>query len=354
MEAVRNCAVLAPMFLSLFALTALAVAQQVPPASVASTYSLTTSTAFPYPSATQSTDDTQSFIVSQWSLSKGRIQNNPQNLAFIDDPFPNNPPPVTDSSNYTGPVLQVTYPQGSYSDGAGGTGGVGGAQFINLWNASDGSSFNSMLLSYEVAFDTNFNWVLGGKLPGLRGGLATSGCSGGSQSDGSSCFSSRVMWRQNAAGEVYAYIPTPNGLCNDNNIICNSDYGISISRGSFTFTTGQWNRITMLVLLNNPPDLANGNIQLYFNDVLAINQTNLQIRSNSSLAANGMYFSTFFGGSDSSYETPVTTYTYFRNLQLWGGSASSSLSGEPVTSGAVRRTPGLWLLLLLITLVYLI
>ncbi len=269
-------------FPSLFALSALAIrsaAQQIPPASVASTYSLTTSTAFPYPSATQSTDDTQSFIVSQWSLSKGRIQNNPQNLAFVDDPFPNNPPPVTDSSNYTSPVLQVTYPQGSYSDGAGGTSGSGGAQFINLWNASDGSSFNSMLLSYEVAFNTNFNWVLGGKLPGLRGGLATSGCSGGSQSDGSSCFSSRVMWRQKAAGEgthaipsrhflevdrnlVYAYIPSPNGLCNDNNIICNSDYGISISRGSFTFTTGQWNRITMLVQLNNSPDLANGNIQL--------------------------------------------------------------------------------------------
>lgn len=268
------------MFLSLLALSTLAIrafAQQVPLASVASAYSLTTSTAFPYPSATQSTDDAQSFIVSQWSLSKGRIQNNPQNLAFVDDPFPNNPPPVTDSSNYTGPVLQVTYPQNSYSDGTGG--GIGGAQFINLWNASDGSSFNSMLLSYEVAFDSNFNWVLGGKLPGLRGGLATSGCSGGSQSNGSSCFSSRVMWRQNAAGEgthaipslhlletdrrvVYAYIPTPNGLCNDNNIICNSDYGISISRGSFTFSTGQWSRITMLVQLNNPSDLANGNIQL--------------------------------------------------------------------------------------------
>ena len=58
-----------------------------------------------------------------------------------------------------------------------------------------------MLLSYEVAFEANFDWVKGGKLPGLRGGLATSGCSGGSKSNGGSCFSSRVMWRQNGAGE---------------------------------------------------------------------------------------------------------------------------------------------------------
>jgi hypothetical protein len=186
----------------LFALSALALceAQQVPPASVASNYELATSTSFPFPAATQTSPDTESFIVAQWSLSKGRIQNNPQNLAFVDDPYPNNPPPVALSSNYTGPVLQVTYPQDSFSDTSSSSGG-GGAQFINLWNASDGSSFNSMLLSYEVAFQANFDWVKGGKLPGLRGGLATSGCSGGSASNGTSCFSSRVMWRQNGAGE---------------------------------------------------------------------------------------------------------------------------------------------------------
>lgn len=193
------------MISSLFTLSALvicAAAQQVPPASVASSFSLATSTSFPFPTATQGSDDTESFIVSQWSLSKGRIQNNAQNLAFVDDPFPNNPPPVTNSSSSNGPVLQVTYPEGSFSDSG------GGAQFINLWNASDGSSFNSMLLSYEVAFEANFDWVKGGKLPGLRGGLATSGCSGGSKSNGAACFSSRTMWRQNGAGEGTRVVPT--------------------------------------------------------------------------------------------------------------------------------------------------
>ena len=191
---------ISPLF-TLLLLALCAAAQQVPPASVASSFSLPTSTSFPFPSATQAEDDTESFIVAQWSLSKGRIQNNAQNLAFVDDPFPNNPPPVPDSSNHTGPVLQVTYPQDSFSDSS------GGAQFINLWNASDGSSFNSMLLSYEVAFNANFDWVKGGKLPGLRGGLATSGCSGGSKSDGTACFSSRVMWRQNGAGEGTPVVP---------------------------------------------------------------------------------------------------------------------------------------------------
>lgn len=32
---------------------------------------------------------------------------------------------------------------------------------------------------------------------------------------------------------------TPNNICSDSNIICNSDYGVSIGRGSFGFATGQ-------------------------------------------------------------------------------------------------------------------
>lgn len=77
---------------------------------------------------------------------------------------------------------------------------------------------------------------------------------------------------------VYAYIPTPNNLCSDNGITCNSDFGTSISRGSFGFESGRcvnpptygnstkifrrWNRITMLIQVNNPPNIANGNLLL--------------------------------------------------------------------------------------------
>ena len=57
-----------------------------------------------------------------------------------------------------------------------------------------------MLLTYEVAFDPMFDWVRGGKLPGLRGGPNPNGCDGGSQSDGT-CFSTRIMWRASGDGE---------------------------------------------------------------------------------------------------------------------------------------------------------
>jgi len=224
-----------------------------PAASVASQYSLSTSTNLPFPQATLSNSDTQSFITSNWGLSKNRIQNGASNLVFVSDPFPNGPAPGSSSSNTSGPVLQVQYPAGSYENDD-----DGGAQLYALWNSS-GSAFQSMLLSYEVAFDFGFDWVKGGKLPGLRGGPDPNNCSGGNQATGTNCFSSRVMWRTNGAGEgesvlylgvgvlvltwrcakVYAYVPRDNNICKATGIQCNDEFGISINRGSFTFSSGQ-------------------------------------------------------------------------------------------------------------------
>ncbi|KAF7967437.1 hypothetical protein HWV62_34341 [Athelia sp. TMB] len=297
---------------------------------IATQFSLTTSTSLPFPTATLASSDAVNFIQdisNGWSLSKGVIQNNPNNTAFVDDPFPDSPTPGLNPSNTTGPVLQVTYPAGSLHD-------YGGIQLYSLWNTTDGSAFNSMLLSYEVAFDSDFDWVKGGKLPGLRGGPEIDGCAGGVEPNGTDCFSSRLMWRTNAAGEVYGYIPTPNGLCSESDIICNSDYGISIDRGSYSFAAGKWNRLTLLIQMNNPPDVANGNVMLFYNDVQAISEQNLQFRSGDDVNIGGLYLSTFFGGSDSSWATPSTVNSYFRNFEMWGSTAASNFSGNAVTGAA--------------------
>lgn len=308
--------------------------QQTAAAQVAAAYGLTTSTSLPFPSATQSPSDTDNTIMNGWSLGKGRIQDGDANLAFVADPFPNNPAPGS-STNATGPVLQTTYNANTFGSED------SGAQFYNLWNTSDGSTFQTMIVSYEIAFDQDFDWVKGGKLPGIRGGLNSTGCSGGNASNGKDCFSTRLMWRKNGAGEVYAYIPTTNGLCSQSGVVCNSDFGISLQRGSFGFVSGQWSRVTLVVRLNNPPNVANGNVQLYFNDLKAIDQQGLQIRSASSVTANGFYFSTFFGGSDSSWATPNTVHTYYRNIVLYGGSAPSNLTGPVVNAAGRTATFGL-------------
>ncbi|KII92918.1 polysaccharide lyase family 14 protein [Plicaturopsis crispa FD-325 SS-3] len=316
-------------------------------AALASQYSLTTSTSLPFPTATQTSSDAQALMVSQWSLSKGKIQNGADDLSFVDDPFPSSSTPGTSSLNTTSPVLQVTYPAGSYSHDTGGT------QLYSLWNTTDGSVFQSMVLSYEVAFDKGFDWVKGGKLPGLRGGPDPNGCSGGSQPNGSDCFSSRVMWRTGGAGEVYAYLLEPDSLCGDSkdkSVICNSDFGVSFDRGSFTLQSGQWNRITMLVQLNNPPSSANGKIMLLFNDAPVVSHQNLQLRNSTDIDVGGLYLSTFFGGSDTTWETPTTTHTYFRNFQLWGGSSASNGTSTAVNGAIPTSDWNSWFVCLTVAL----
>ncbi|KAJ8463817.1 hypothetical protein ONZ45_g17452 [Pleurotus djamor] len=317
-----------PRLLALIWLVGFVAADRAAPGALAQRYSLTTSTTFPFPTATQSNADTQNLIVQQWSLGKGRIQDGADKLNFVSDPYPN--ASVSGAANNSGPVLEATYPAGSFSHE------TGGAQFYNLWNTSDGSPFQSMMVSYEVAFEEDFDWVKGGKLPGLRGGLNSTGCSGGNEANGRDCFSARLMWRRSGHGEAYLYVPRSNNICSDRSFQCNDDFGISVSRGSFVLTAGRWHRITIVAQLNNPTNVANGNFLVYFNDDEVIRQEKLQFRSADSLHINGFFFSTFFGGSDSSWATPVTTHTYYRNITLWGGGQPSNLTGQ-VVSAAHRQ-----------------
>jgi hypothetical protein len=163
--------------------------------SLAAQYSLSTTTTLPFPSSTQGTNEAQDLIKSKWSLGPGGILYGANDFAFVSDPFPNAPAAGSPgSANATGPVLQTTYPAGSYSHG------TGGGEFYSLLQPGDGGNFQTMMVSYEVAFDSDFDWVKGGKLPGLRGGLGK-GCAGGVQADGKDCFSTRTMWRTGGEGE---------------------------------------------------------------------------------------------------------------------------------------------------------
>ena len=50
-----------------------------------------------------------------------------------------------------------------------------------------------------------------------------------------------LVWRSSrGVCKVYAYVPRDNNICKDSGIQCNDEFGISISRGSFTFSSGQY------------------------------------------------------------------------------------------------------------------
>jgi hypothetical protein len=52
-----------------------------------------------------------------------------------------------------------------------------------------------------------------------------------------------------------------------------------------------------------------------------------------------MFFSTFFGGDDSTWATPTTQYTYFRNMALYAGYGAANGTGSKIS--AATRTVGI-------------
>jgi hypothetical protein len=203
-----------------------------------------------------------------------------------------------DSSKFT-KILRVTYPKESASFTAAKHYGtpIGGAQF----EADPGLSPRDCLhLRYYVCFADDFPFVKGGKLPGLFGGEARAG---GQIPDGTNGFSTRLMWRRNGDGEVYAYLPT--GV----------ERGTSLGRGNWRFQQGKWYLVEQAVQLNTP-GRSNGSIRLWINEDLVVNDHSLTFRTTPELKIEGILFSTFFGGKDLSWATPQATHVDFAHFAV--------------------------------------
>ncbi|VDB84555.1 unnamed protein product [Peniophora sp. CBMAI 1063] len=170
-------------------------------------------------------------------------------------------------------ILRVLYPEGSINPA---NRPQGGAQFYA--NPLDITEARSVTLEYDVYFPADFEFVLGGKLPGLFGGKES--CSGGDAA--LDCFSTRLMWREEGAGELYLYAPKDKQtkeLCSlPPESVCESSYGLSIARGSFNWTRGGWTHVAQTVVLNTP-GRQDGEFRLDVNGAPVINRRDVYYRS---------------------------------------------------------------------------
>jgi hypothetical protein len=98
------------------------------------------------------------YVTSNWATTNNNIYG-AEDIGFVQDPISGN-----------GTVLKVNYPKGSFAPVGTKTnsGILGGVEFFSM---PDSSTYNSALLSYDIAFDSTFDWVKGGKLPGIFGGM---------------------------------------------------------------------------------------------------------------------------------------------------------------------------------------
>jgi hypothetical protein len=218
---------------------------------------------------------------------------------------------VKDPAGGKNKVLQLTYPKGSCNPKADPVGGTG--FYASPLKIPAGSP--TVTMSYEVYFEKGFKFNKGGKLPGLYAGHDS--CSGGDPA--TDCFSTRFMWRTDGMGELYAYIPDKGqdkDLCSGKNDFCNPDYGNSLDRGIFTFTTGEWNKLKLVITPNKKPKTTTGQIDVWHNDKHVMNFDNILFTQQKGVNVLGITFESFFGGSDSSWESPAEQHTYFRNIEL--------------------------------------
>jgi hypothetical protein len=226
--------------------------------------------------------------IERWSVRKKGEWGLEQNAQAIADP-----------SGRFSKVLRVRYPAGSASPRVSRKQKepLGGAQFYADLGMPPK---DSLRLSYYVRFSEDFDFVKGGKLPGLFGGK---GNSGGKIPDGTDGFSTRFMWRRNGDGEVYAYLPT------------SSDDGSSIGRGTWRFQPGTWHHLEQEVVLNHP-DKQDGRIQVWVDGVQVLDQRGLAFRATEDLKIEGIFFSTFFGGGSASWATPKDVYVDFADFSV--------------------------------------
>ena len=180
-----------------------------------------------------------------------------------------------------------------------------------------------VMFSYSVFFPEGFQFAIGGKLPGLYGGTSletAKSCSGGRQDGRDECFSARLMWRADGAGEIYNYLP-PAAYSNENYCnyppfsLCDAKFGESIGRGAFTWATGQWTTVAIRLKLNDAGQ-SNGEQELFVNGNSVISLNNLLIAANGATKIYGIMAQTFFGGSDSSWASPVDQSAYFKDWSL--------------------------------------
>lgn len=199
-------------------------------------------------------------------------------------------------------VLRVHYPAGSSSRSYAREGHpLGGLEFKARLPGTDNA--NSLFLSYWLKFDPSFRWVRGGKLPGLCGGRCPSG---GAVVTGEGGWSVRSMWRPGGAGEAYAYI------------LPSQAYGTELGLGAWTFTTGSWHRIGYELTLNTG-DKNDGVLRVWYDaeptSKPTFEATGLSFRRDAT-GATTLFFSTFYGGHDASWATPVDTFVDFAEFTV--------------------------------------
>ncbi len=209
-------------------------------------------------------------------------------------------------------ILRINYAKGSVSPSYNKKQNVNGglSAYINLKNKTSSSS----ALEYSIKFAPNFEFVKGGKLPGL----CSDACLTGGEEVNNNGFSTRLMWRKDGDVEVYGYLPKDQSQLP--NTIANPDKGLSIGRGRYRFNANRWYTIIQRITLNEV-NKNNGQLVLHIRDdkgkmTKVMEYNNIKFVENSVNKIDKIVLSSFFGGNDESWASTNNTYLDIKNMKV--------------------------------------
>ncbi len=170
------------------------------------------------------------------------------------------------------------------------------------------SSHDGAELAYTLEFSEDFDWVKGGKLPGLCGGPES--VTGGNPANGQNGFSARLMWRADGRGEAYVYHMNQPGK-----------YGESFPfPPDFRFPTVTEVGVRIRVVMNTPGK-RDGSLDVWIESSDAVearhvvSRSDMEWRSIPSIQVDSLLFETFHGGGDSSWAPRRPCFTLFQDLE---------------------------------------
>lgn len=179
---------------------------------------------------------------------------------------------VQGEKSHRGKGLQLRFLKGSSGCGK---------DCIN-WKPSLGGKFNKITYSYWLKLPDNFDFKLGGKLPGIGNKNANTG---GKKPNGYDGWSVRAMWNKQGLLGQYVY-----------HVDQTRKYGEFMQWNMPSISKGRWHHIQTTVKLNTPKQF-NGAIQTAVDGKQVLNKTGLRFRMTSGLEIEHFLFSSFFGGS---------------------------------------------------------
>lgn len=189
-----------------------------------------------------------------------------------------------------GKVLKVMYPKGSLGPKQ------GGIQFVKPLPIAE-----EYYLNYYIKFKEGFDFVLGGKLPGLTSGGEK--FTGGFHPDKGEGWSARYMWKKEGEMILYFY-----------HLDMKDKWGDVVKMNVF-FTPGKWYRITQHIKLNDA-DNFNGLMEVWVDGKKVINDEKVRYRLAPLGLIDTFYFSTFHGGNTPDWSPKKDSYIYFDDFKV--------------------------------------